>query len=81
MMGSQMLMVALGWQMYDLTNDPWDLGLVGLFEFVPAFLLTLPAGHTADKYHRGKIFSGCMLLQIAVAVTLFAVQNLSLIHI
>ena len=79
MMGSQMLMVALGWQMYDLTNDPWDLGLVGLFEFVPAFLLTLPAGHTADKYHRGKIFSGCMLLQIAVAVTLFAVQNTSLL--
>lgn len=79
MMGSQMLMVALGWQMYDLTNDPWDLGLVGLFEFVPAFLLTLPAGHTADRYHRGKIFSGCMLLQIAVAATLFATQNTPLL--
>lgn len=79
MMGSQMLMVALGWQMYDLTNNPWDLGMVGLFEFVPAFLLTLPAGHAADRYHRGRIFSGCMLLQISVSAILCSAQSTSLL--
>ena len=36
---SQMLMGALAWQMYDLTSSAWDLGLVGLFQFVPALLL------------------------------------------
>ena len=42
-MASQMMMVALGWQMYDLTGSAWDLGLVGLVQFLPALLLTLPA--------------------------------------
>ena len=40
-MGNQMLMVAVGWQMYDLTHSAWNLGLVGLFQFVPALALTL----------------------------------------
>ena len=39
---NQMLMVALGWQMYDLTSSAWQLGLVGLVQFVPALLFTLP---------------------------------------
>ena len=56
---TQMLMVALAWHMYDLTSSAWDLGLVGLFQFVPALLLTLPAGHVADHVHRGRI--GCQL--------------------
>lgn len=34
--GNQMLMVAAGWQMYELTGSAWDLGLVGLYQFVPA---------------------------------------------
>lgn len=41
---NQMLMVAVGWQMYELTGSAWDLGLVGLFQFVPALLLTLLGG-------------------------------------
>ena len=45
--GNQMLMVAIGWQMYDLTGSAWDLGLVGLYQFVPALLFTLVAGHVA----------------------------------
>lgn len=64
---SQMLMVALGWQIYDLTGSAWDLGLVGLFQFVPALLLTLPAGHVADRVHRGRIFALCMATQVAVS--------------
>ena len=34
--GNQMMMVAVGWQMYDLTGSAWDLGLVGLLQFLPA---------------------------------------------
>ena len=60
MMANQMLMVAIGWQMYDITGSAWDLGLVGLFQFVPALLLTLPAGHAADHFNRGRIFAACM---------------------
>ena len=66
-MGNQMLMVAVAWHMYDITSSAWDLGLVGLFQFVPALLMTLPAGHLADRVHRGRIFACCMALQAAVA--------------
>ena len=65
---SQMLMVAIAWHMYDLTSSAWDLGLVGLFQFVPALLLTLPAGHAADRHHRGRILSLCLFLQLATAL-------------
>ena len=51
-MANQMLMVAVGWHMYELTSSAWDLGLVGLFQFVPALLMTLPAGQAADRWHR-----------------------------
>jgi len=44
---TQMLMVALGWQMYDLTSSAWDLGLVGLAQFLPALLVTLPPATTS----------------------------------
>lgn len=67
---SQMLMVALAWHMYDLTDSAWDLGLVGLFQFVPALLLTLPAGHVADRVHRGRLFAACMAIQACVAACL-----------
>ncbi len=69
-MANQMLMVALAWHMYDITSSAWDLGLVGLFQFVPALLMTLPAGHLADRLHRGRIFAACMLAQAAVALLL-----------
>ncbi|MBV5331113.1 MFS transporter, partial [bacterium] len=68
----QMLMVAVAWQMYDITSSAWDLGLVGLFQFVPALLMTLPAGHVVDRLHRGRIFAACMLTQTAVALLLVA---------
>ncbi len=54
---NQMLMVAVGWEMYALTGSAWDLGLVGLLQFLPALVLTLPAGHLADRVHRGRIFA------------------------
>ena len=69
---SQMLMVALGWQMYTLTGSAWDLGLVGLCQFLPALILTLPAGHVADRGHRGKILGWTMAAQAAIALLLTA---------
>ena len=69
-MANQMLMVAVGWHMYDLTASAWDLGLVGLFQFVPALLMTLPAGHVADRFHRARIFALCMLTQACLATIL-----------
>ena len=66
-LANQMLMVALAWHMYDITSSAWDLGLVGLFQFVPALIMTLPAGHLADRLHRGRIFATCMLAQALVA--------------
>ena len=68
--GNQMLMVAVGWQMYDLTASAWDLGLVGLYQFLPALLLTLVAGHVADRFHRGRIVAACFLTQAATALIL-----------
>jgi MFS family permease len=49
--------VAVGWQMYELTNNPLDLGLVGLVQFLPAFLLVLVAGHFADRHDRRRIIA------------------------
>lgn len=66
----QMLMVALGWQMYDLTGSAWDLGLVGLLQFLPALALALPAGQWIDRHHRGRILAGCLVVQVAVALAL-----------
>jgi MFS family permease len=67
---NQMLMVAVGWQMYELTASAWDLGLVGLYQFLPALLFTLVAGYAADRVDRAKIVAGCIAAQGAVAVVL-----------
>ncbi|MGB2656648.1 MAG: MFS transporter, partial [Pseudolabrys sp.] len=51
-MGYQMLALTIGWQVYEITNSAFDLGLVGLIQFVPAVVLTLLIGHAADRYDR-----------------------------
>lgn len=71
----QMLMVAVGWQMYELTNSAWDLGLVGLYQFAPALLFTLLAGHAADRLHRGRIIALCLLAQAVSAFLLVAATS------
>ena len=69
---SQMLMVAVGWQMYDLTRSAWDLGLVGLFQFAPSLCLVLWAGHVIDRHHRARIVAACLAAQVGVAGLLWA---------
>ena len=69
---SQMLMVAVGWQMYDLTGSAWDLGLVGLLQFVPALALVLVAGHVVDRHQRARIVALCLAAQMVIAIGLAA---------
>ena len=69
-LANQMLMVAVAWHMYELTGSAWDLGLVGLFQFVPALIFTLPAGHIVDRFHKVHLYAACMLVQTAVASSL-----------
>ncbi|HET7729810.1 MAG TPA: MFS transporter [Usitatibacter sp.] len=67
---NQMLLVALGWQVYDLTGSAWDLGLVGLFQFLPALALTIPAGQLVDKVDRRAVLAASLALQLVVAAAL-----------
>jgi MFS family permease len=70
----QMLAVAVGWQIYALTRSPFYLGLVGLAQFLPMFLLTLLVGHVADRYDRRLILRTCQLIEGVGALAL-AVGN------
>jgi len=72
---NQMMMVALGWQMYETTQSAWDLGLVGLYQFVPALLLTLWAGHVADRVNRLHIILACSVVQAGVAAILLGASE------
>jgi MFS family permease len=56
---SEMISVAVGWQIYALTHRPLDLGLVGLAQFAPGVVLFLVAGHTADRLRRQSILRTC----------------------
>src|SRR5262245_21627365 len=62
--------VAVGWQMYELTGQPRDLGLVGLVQFVPSFLLVLVAGHFADRHDRRRIISTAQAIAGLVSLPL-----------
>ena len=68
----QMQTVAVGWQIYAITKDPLDLGLIGLSQFLPFVLLVLPAGHVADRRHRARILSLCYALEFVCATLLLA---------
>lgn len=67
---TQVVSVAVGWQIYDLTRDPFDLGLVGLIQFAPALLLVLVTGAVADRFGRRLIMGLSAMLEAACAVAL-----------
>jgi len=71
-LAAQMLVVAVGWQVYALTRDPLDLGLIGLSQFLPFIVLILPAGHAADQHDRRRIVAACFALQALGALLLVA---------
>jgi MFS family permease len=68
----QMQAVAVSWQLYELTRDPLDLGLVGLTQFIAAALFVLLAGHLADRYDRRLIVRSCQFLAGAAVAMLAA---------
>jgi MFS family permease len=67
---SQVAAVAIGWQVYDLTGSAFDLGMVGLVQFLPTALLVFVAGHAADRYERKRVMQICQLAQALTAVFL-----------
>jgi MFS family permease len=67
---SQIGAVAIGWQVYDLTGRAFDLGMVGLVQFLPTALLVFVAGHAADRYERKKVMQACQLAEALTALFL-----------
>lgn len=55
----EMQSVAVGWQIYEITRRPLDLGLVGLAQFTPGILLFLVSGHAADRLDRRNLMIAC----------------------
>lgn len=73
----QIMSVAVGYYVYELTNDPLMLGFIGLTEALPAIVISLWAGHLADKYNRRNILIGCIsvLLLCSAALWMVALQQ------
>lgn len=68
----QMQTVAVGWQIYSITRDPLDLGLIGLSQFLPFVVLILPAGQVADRRNRAHVLLACIALELLCALLLLA---------
>ncbi|KAF0815120.1 Enterobactin exporter EntS [Andreprevotia sp. IGB-42] len=68
----QMVNLAVGWQVYALTHSVTDLGLIGLAQFAPFFVLVLPAGQIADRYDRRVIINVAFAVQGIAALLLLA---------
>jgi MFS family permease len=66
----QMIVVAIGWQVYVIHKNPLDLGLVGLAEFLPLLVLALPAGQIADRFPRRLVVALGLVLQMLIAALL-----------
>ncbi len=67
-LGYQMLTVAVGWQVYELTDSALSLGLIGLVQFTPIFAFALIGGHAADRYERRRIALVTQAIQCGVAI-------------
>ncbi len=69
-LGLQIIVVAVGWQLYELTGSAWALGFVGAVELIPVLFLMIPAGNMADRMARRSlaIFSICVMLAAAVGL-------------
>lgn len=77
LLGQQMLTVAIGWDIYEKTGSVFALGLIGLFQFTPVLLLTLPAGHLIDNHDRQKVL---ILSQLVNTLATGGLVLLSLLH-
>ena len=74
-LGTQVQRVAIGWQVFQLTGDPFQLGLLGLFRFAPILLFGLAGGVVADRYDRRRTL---LISQLALLMTSTALAGLSI---
>jgi MFS family permease len=72
--GREMVFVAVGWQVYAISRDPLDLGLVGLAEFLPLLLFALPAGAIADRLPRKLVYIASLLADAVITALLLLVS-------
>ena len=77
-MAMQMTATALGWLVYARTHSAYALGLVALFQFIPAIPLVAATGHVADNFDRRWVVSAALMVQIAAAAAFFAFDRSSL---
>ena len=77
--GQMAMVIVIGWQVYDIARETMDireaafqLGLIGLVQFVPLFVLTPISGWTADRLDRRQIARAVILLELLCALILFA---------
>lgn len=78
---TQVVSVAVGWQVYDLTRNPFDLGLVGLVQFAPALLLVLVTGAVSDRFNRRVIMALCQIGEALCAGALLALTIAGVISV
>ena len=71
----QMLMVAIGWHLFNITNSVLSLGLLGLVELVPYFFCSLFAGHIVDTYSRRGIATIACVLHVLMGIFLMYVAR------
>jgi MFS family permease len=72
--GTEMQSVAVGWELYQRTDSATALGLVGLVQFLPVLLLSLPAGHAADRYSRKRLLAAGQALMALASLGLAALS-------
>ncbi|HEY4979946.1 MAG TPA: MFS transporter [Candidatus Acidoferrum sp.] len=78
---TEMQSVAVGWQVYEITHRPLDLGLTGLVQFLPGILLFLVAGHITDRFDRRKLLSLCYVgFALSSGLLLFVTLNQEALH-
>ena len=82
----EMQAVAVGWQVYEITKRPLDLGLVGLAQFLPGIVLFLLAGHVADIFDRKKVLIACdvgfgVCFLLLLLLTAYRIQSVAPIYV
>ena len=75
-MAAQVQLVVIGWEIYQLTQDPLSLGLLGLSEVVPYLAVALYAGHVVDRRDRKRVSLASLVVLFAAAVALFVMALL-----
>lgn len=74
-MGLRMMGTLVGWWIYELTNEPFAIGLIGLAEVIPAVSLALYAGHVIDKSEKRKIILRGVSLYFICAISLLLLSS------